>query len=105
MKPTTAIAADSHSHNCSRRPSAFAKARCAATIAVKNGTSVMNEKLRNVKHGLQINSPVAASACHLGAPHLIASAWNINPHSTASTATDTSSDAELPPNACAQATP
>ena len=65
----------------------------------------MNEKLRNVKHGLQISSPVAASACHRGAPHLIASAWNITPHSTASITTEISSDTESPPNACAHATP
>ena len=105
MKATTDIAAASHIHNCSCRPSALANARCAATIAVKNGISVMKEKLRNMKQGLQISSPVAASACHRGAPHLIASAWNINPHNTASATTEISSDTELPPNACAQATP
>ena len=65
----------------------------------------MNEKLRNVKQGLQISSPVAASACHRDAPHLIASAWNISPHSTASTTVESSSDTELPPNACDQPTP
>ena len=65
----------------------------------------MNEKLRNVKHGLQISSPVAASACHRDAPHLIASAWNISPHSTASITTDISSDTELPPNARDHPTP
>ena len=62
----------------------------------------MNEKLRNVKHGLQISSPVAASACHRDAPHLIASAWNITPHSTASITVENSSDTEFPPNTCAQ---
>ena len=51
------------------------------------------------------SSPVAASACHRGAPHLSASAWNITPHSTASATTESSSDAELPPNTCAHATP
>ena len=65
----------------------------------------MNEKLRKVKHGLQISRPVAASACHRDAPHLIASAWNIKPHSIASITSDISSDTELPPNACAQPTP
>src|SRR6202030_4445830 len=101
MKAITAIAAASHIHNCSCLPSALANARCAAIIAVKNGISVMNEKLRKEKHGLQINSPVAASACHRGEPHLIASAWNITPHSTASITTDISSDTEFAPNACA----
>ena len=65
----------------------------------------MNEKLRNVKQGLQMSSPVAASACHRGAPHLIASAWNMTPHRIASTTVEISSDAELPPNACDHATP
>ncbi len=65
----------------------------------------MNEKLRKVKQGLQISRPVAASACHRGAPHLIASAWNIKPHSTARITVDISSDTELPPNACAHPTP
>ena len=65
----------------------------------------MNEKLRKVKQGLQISSPVAASACHRDAPHLIASAWNITPHSTASVTTEISSDTEFAPNACDQAAP
>src|ERR1700735_3834328 len=105
MNPITADVAASHTHNCSRCPSALANAKCAATIAVRNGISVMNEKLRKVKQGLQMSSPVAASACHLGAPHLIASAWNIMPHRIASTTVAISSDAELAPNACAHATP
>ena len=65
----------------------------------------MNEKLRKVKQGLQISSPVAAIACHRDAPHSIASAWNITPHSTAIATTEISSDTEFAPNACDQATP
>jgi len=41
-------------------------------IRVRNGISVIEREAQNVKHGLQISSPVAASACHRGAPHLVA---------------------------------
>src|SRR5712671_3673089 len=105
MKPNTASAAAVQSHHLARRPLEFANARWVAINTARNGISVMNEKLKNVKHGLQMRSPVAASACHRRAPHLSASAWNIRPHAIATITIEISSDTALAPNTRPHAAP